>query len=422
MSPKDRKKHPSTSDTKRKKKKSRRFSSVSERNGKAPRSRSTLQKQASQQKKGNSAAQESGKAAKNQKRKKQGLLSDHSTKQQAACTFQRTIQDYLDDHEGGNHSHKTIEWHQTALRLMQSYMEEQRGMTLVSTIEATDISAWFTHLRKKPGARGKLRTERTVQTYARSARAFFHWLICREIITHNPFDEIIFPKVGRPLIQTITPEEFERLLEACTPLNTTSSITERAGARNRAILWLLYDTGIRLSELLNLRLKDLDRRHGVIVVRGKGAKERRIALGKNCQRHLLSYLDHHRPLDKELREWDNPGEDHLFLSETRRELTSSGIQLMFKRIKQRAGITGKRISAHIFRHTFAIRYLTLDNDPFSLQQLLGHEDMTTVRHYMHMNDETIQEQKRKFSSGDYLPALFSIQDRLENKRSKRKKR
>jgi integrase len=76
---------------------------------------------------------------------------------------------------------------------------------------------------------------------------------------------------------------------------------------------------------------------------------------------------------------------------------------MFRRLRKRAGITEKRISPHIFRHTFAIRYLVLGNDPFSLQELLGHEDMTTVKSYMHMNDETIQSQKRKYSPGDHLP-------------------
>ncbi len=78
--------------------------------------------------------------------------------------------------------------------------------------------------------------------------------------------------------------------------------------------------------------------------------------------------------------------------------------LLFKRIRQRAGITGKRVSPHILRHSFAIRYLVLGNDPFSLQELLGHEDMSTVKNYMHMNDETIQEQKRKYSPGDHLPS------------------
>ncbi len=325
------------------------------------------------------------------------------TRRRAETTLVCAIEDYLQDHDGGNHSAKTLEWHRTALGLLRTFLKEERYITLIGEVDAPDISAWFAHLRKTPGARGKIRSERTVQTYARSARAFFHWIVRRETIERNPFDRIVFPKVGRPLIQTIEPEEFERLLQACVPPNETGPIADRAAVRNRAILWLLYDTGIRVSELCGLRLGDFDRRHGVITVTGKGSKERRIALGQNCLRHLLYYLERHRPNEEELAEWGSSGEDHLFLSETRMPLTNNGVTLLFARLKKRANITDKRVSPHILRHTFAIRYLMLGNDPFSLQELLGHEDMTTVKNYMHMNDATIQEQKRKYSPGDHLP-------------------
>jgi site-specific recombinase XerD len=116
----------------------------------------------------------------------------------------------------------------------------------------------------------------------------------------------------------------------------------------------------------------------------------------------LHYLDKHRPSDEELAEWNSAGEDHLFLSETRRPLTKNGVEMLFKRLKARAGITGKRISPHILRHTFAVNYLIKSNDPFSLQELLGHEDIATVRLYMHMSDEILQQQKRKYSPGDLL--------------------
>jgi site-specific recombinase XerD len=282
------------------------------------------------------------------------------------------------------------------------HRKHQREITLVSEIDASDISGWFTYLRKTPGAHGKMRKERTIQTYARSARAFFHWLIRQKTIQENPFDRVAFPKVGKPLIQTVTEEEFERLLIACALPHAIGPVAERATIRNRAILWLFYDTGIRVSELTNLRLGDLNRKQGVITVKGKGSKERRIALGENCLRHLLYYLDRHRPDEEELSQWGHPGEDHLFLSETRQPMTKNGMTLLFARLKKRAGIRDKRISPHIFRHTFAIRYLILGNDPFSLQELLGHEDMATVKNYMHMNDETIQARKRKYSPGDHL--------------------
>jgi site-specific recombinase XerD len=313
------------------------------------------------------------------------------------------IEAYIQDHIGGNHSEKTLEWHRTALGLMQLFFKEELAIVQIDEVEADDISAWFAHLRTTPGARGKVRSERAVQTYARSARAFFHWLVRRETLEHNPFDHVVFPKVGRPLIQTITPEEFEKLLLACTPPNETGPFAERAAVRNRAILWLLYDTGIRVSELINLCLSDLDRKKGVVTVLGKGSKERRIALGQNCLRNLSYYLDKHRPDEEELADWGSAGEDHLFLSETRLPLTKNGMEMLFKRLKTRAGITGKRISPHIFRHTFAMNYLIKSNDPFSLQELLGHEDLTTVLNYIHMNDTVLQEQKRKYSPGDHIP-------------------
>jgi len=80
------------------------------------------------------------------------------------------------------------------------------------------------------------------------------------------------------------------------------------------------------------------------------------------------------------------------------------MEMLFKRLKKRAGIQGKRISPHILRHTFAMNYLIKSNDPFSLQELLGHEDLTTVLNYIHMNDTILQDQKRKYSPGDHIPS------------------
>ncbi len=110
------------------------------------------------------------------------------------------IEAYIQDHIGGNHSEKTIEWHRTALGLMRLFLQEDLGITQIEEVEADDISAWFVYLRATPGSRGKVRGERTVQTYARSARAFSHWLVRRGTIQHNPFERVAFPKVGRPLL------------------------------------------------------------------------------------------------------------------------------------------------------------------------------------------------------------------------------
>ncbi len=343
--------------------------------------------------------QQEQEAAVHQTQNKKGVRQETQAKRRVIETL---IEAYIQDHIGGNSSVKTLEWHRTALGLMHLFLKEELDITHIDEVEADDISAWFAHMRSTPAATGKVRSDRTIQTYARSARAFFHWLVRRGMLEHSPFERVAFPKVGRPLIQTITTEEFEKLLLACTPPNETGPFAQRASVRNRAILWLLYDTGIRVSELIHLRVDDFDRKHGVVTVLGKGAKERRVALGQNCLRHLSYYLDKHRPDEEELAEWGSAGEDHVFLSETRQPLTKNGMEMLFKRLKKRAGITGKRISPHILRHTFAMNYLIKSNDPFSLQELLGHEDLTTVLNYIHMNDAVLQEQKRKYSPGDHI--------------------
>jgi integrase/recombinase XerD len=144
------------------------------------------------------------------------------------ATVERAIADYLLDHVGGNHSAKTLEWHRTALGLMRAYLEEECKITLVQDIDAPDLNGWLAHLRTTPGSRGKPRSERTIQTYARSALAFFHWLVRRELTARNPFERVTFPKVGKPLIQTIDADEFARLLLACTPPHECGRIADRS--------------------------------------------------------------------------------------------------------------------------------------------------------------------------------------------------
>jgi site-specific recombinase XerD len=244
-------------------------------------------------------------------------------------TVARAIEDYLQDHQAGNHSAKTLEWHQIALGLIQTYLEQECEITLIDEIKSSDISGWFAHMRTIPGKHGKPRAEHTIQTYARSARAFFHWLIRRHIIESNPFDGVTFPKVGKRQIETVELEEFEQLLLACAPPNEPGPLAQRAAARNRAIFWLFYNTGIRVSELCSLKVDDVDRKHAMITIRSKGSKERRIALGKSCLSSLLHYLDRHRSDKQEQAEWDSAGEDHLFLSETQTPLTENGVEMLF---------------------------------------------------------------------------------------------
>ena len=314
-----------------------------------------------------------------------------------------TIEEYILDHRSQNHSPKTIEWHTLSLGNFANFLEK-KDVTCVEQIERVHILAWLSYLGTEPGAKGKKLAERSVNGYARSMRAFCNWMEVQGYVQVAPSNHVKMPKVGKPLIRIIEFDEFERMLKACTPPRETGPITDMNAARNRAILWLLWDTGIRLAELCDLRLANFDRQKGVIIVHGKGNKERRVALGRNALRTLLLYIDRYRQDRETLLALGNLNEDHVFLSEGGSPFTRRGVDMLFQRIRRRSDLPkGKRISPHIFRHTFAVRYLMLGGDIYTLQEILGHEDIATIKNYMHLNDTLIQEQKRKFSPGDNVP-------------------
>lgn len=234
----------------------------------------------------------------------------------AGKPIEAAIAEFLLDRESQNHSPKTLKWHRTALAHLAAFLEEHYQVTHLSMLETVHLRAWMVFLEKEPGAKGKPRVARTCRWYAQSMHAFCHWLYDERYIEENPAARVKLPKLEKPLIRIIEFEEFEALLDACAPPQETGLIADRNTARNRAILWLLWDTGIRLGELCGLRLENFDRRQGTIIVFGKGRKERRVALGKNALRALLYYLDHWRQAANELEEIGIADENHLFLAET----------------------------------------------------------------------------------------------------------
>jgi site-specific recombinase XerD len=313
-------------------------------------------------------------------------------------TVASLVGEYLIVHQSEGHSPKTVEWHTTALSLLVRFLEDQ-GVTDPHEVETSHLREWVVWLgttasvNRRPGRTTVApRSKRTIQTYTRSAHAFGKWLYDEGHTAIDITDRFTLPKAGKPLIRILEDDEFQRLLAAC----EAGQHPREYAYRDRAMLWLLYDTGIRLSELATLTCPQLDMRGGVLVVHGKGDKERRIAIGANALAAIRRYLDHARWAFR-----DSGHSEHVFLGE-KGILTYRGVEQVIRRLKKRCGFTDRRVSAHIFRHTFAVRYLMLGGDPFTLQELLGHEDMETIRNYMHLNDIHIQTQKRKFSPGDHV--------------------
>jgi integrase/recombinase XerC/integrase/recombinase XerD len=157
---------------------------------------------------------------------------------------------------------------------------------------------------------------------------------------------------------------------------------------------ILLDTGLRVGELVNLKVDDVHMDEGYLKVLGKGRKERIVPIGNNAQKALQRYLFRFRP--KPI----NPIINNVFLSHSSSPLTENSMKLVFSRLAKRSGV--QRLHAHLCRHTFATRFLINGGDVFSLQQILGHSTLTMVSHYVNLASSHITIQHQKFSPLDRL--------------------
>jgi len=157
---------------------------------------------------------------------------------------------------------------------------------------------------------------------------------------------------------------------------------------------LLLDTGLRMGELINLKMEDAHMTEGLLKVMGKGKKERIVPMGSNAQRALQRYLFRyrHKPF--------HPGIDNVFLSVLGKPLTENSIKLIFSRLAKKSGVV--RLHAHLCRHTFATRFLINGGDVFTLQQILGHSTLEMVRHYVNLATNHVAIQHQRFSPLDRL--------------------
>ena len=310
----------------------------------------------------------------------------------STLTIEQAIQDYLKDQRSRHRRPKTIEWHEHALELFQRYLLTEHQCLLLGQITQAQVRGWVAFLARTPSARCPLLQTSTVESYVRSARAFCQWLVHRKDLHATPFAHLALPKLETRMLHPLTPEEWEGLLLACHSARKTDVLAERATMRNRAILWLLFDTGMRVSEVCVLRLSDVDREQGILLIRGKGAQARRLSLGHEGLRHLLTYLDTYRQWAVACRAQRGASDDHLFLSETGRPLSRNGMALLFARLRKRAGIMRRGVNPSLLRESFALRYLQTGGEPFILQELLGCPDQSTSKRYRYLIAQALTRQ------------------------------
>ena len=210
-------------------------------------------------------------------------------------------------------------------------------------------------------------------------RNFFDYLIFEDYRKNNPTDLIEAPKTGRKLPDTLAIEEIDLLIQ-------TIDLSEPQGERNRTILETLYSCGLRVSELTNLKISDLFFEEGFIQVIGKGNKQRFVPINSLTQKYIENYrtsIRVHINVQKGF-------EDTLFLNRRGKNLSRVMIFTIIKNLAEKAGIQ-KKISPHTFRHSFATHLLERGADLRAIQQMLGHESITTTEIYMHVDKSHLRD-------------------------------
>ncbi len=283
-----------------------------------------------------------------------------------------------------------MKW-QEALKDYLLYLKIERGLALNSVENyGRDIQKLILFLEEHEIKKSPINiTDETIQQFvyeiskqvnARSQsriisglRSFFDYLIFENYRKDNPTTLLETPKIGRKLPDTLSIKEIDLLLNKI-------DLSHPQGERNRAILETLYSCGLRVTELITLQISDLFFEEGFIRVIGKGDKQRFVPINVETQKYIVIYMNHIRNHIKVQKGF----EDTLFLNRRGKQLTRNMIFLIVKELAEKAGVD-KKVSPHTFRHSFATHLLENGADLRSIQQMLGHESITTTEIYMHVD-------------------------------------
>ena len=287
---------------------------------------------------------------------------------------------------------KTIQGYKTYIRLeknlsansVEAYVRDitvfanfilRKYDVLPAEVDEDMISQYLVHLNT-------IQHKRTSQARELSGvKSFYNYLLMLDKIELSPAEFISTPKTRRELPDVLTVEEVERIIGM---VDTTTV----KGRRDRAMLEMLYSCGLRVTELISLKMSDLFLGEGYIRVMGKGSKQRLVPIGRVAMEWLMQYLEDRREMLK-----DNGGkggsEQTLFLSNRRTKLTRVMIFTIIRKAASDAGIT-KRVSPHTFRHSFATHLFAGGASIRQVQDMLGHESITTTEIYTHLDPDHLR--------------------------------
>ncbi len=286
-------------------------------------------------------------------------------------TWQNAINDYkhyLKIERGL--SNNSIESYERDVQKLIFYLERHHDLISPIVIDKNTIQSFVYDASKQINARSQSRL-------ISGLRSFFTYLVFEDYRTTNPLDHIESPKTGRKLPDTLSIKEIDLLIEAIDLTKSYNNIY--IGERNRAILETLYSCGLRVSELINLKISDLFFEEGFIKVTGKGNKQRFVPIGNTTQKYIYIWKQERNKIDV-----PTEFKDTLFLNHRGHQLTRAMIFTIIKNLAKAINLN-KVISPHTFRHSFATHLLENGADLRAIQLMLGHESITTTEIYMHID-------------------------------------
>jgi len=275
---------------------------------------------------------------------------------------------YLEYEKG--YSNKTIISYEKDLELFNVFLKENK-ITKAEEITYNIIRKYLSFLHDKNY------TSTSISRKISTLRTFFKYALKQKYIKTNPITLISNPKKEKKLPKYLKYEEIERLLN-CIDTST------KEGIRNKLIIELLYSTGIRVSELVNIKLKDIKIKEKQITILGKGNKERIVLFGNEAKKILGQYINTYRDEFK-----GNVSNQYLLISKKGKPLSTNKIELIVKEVLKQSALK-LNISPHTLRHTFATHLLDSGADLKSVQELLGHENLKTTAIYTHVTNERLK--------------------------------
>ena len=276
-------------------------------------------------------------------------------------------------------SNNSIDAYLLDIRKLTSFISENYSTSLsIENINVSIIESFIKYLFK---------SESSTYSQARivsGLKSFFNYLLLEEKIDINPMELIDAPKLVRKLPETLSIQEIEIIIDAI-------DLDSKEGMRNKAILETLYSCGLRVSELVNLKVQNLFLDIGFIKVLGKGMKERLVPIGTKAAECISLYMNEYRTHIN-----ISVGfEGYLFINRRGKNLTRNMIFIIIKDLVKKAGLN-KNISPHTFRHSFATHLIEGGADLRAVQEMLGHESITTTEIYTHLNKNYLKEVVNKF--------------------------